>query len=121
MFNLFTTPLLAADTVNLSPTTSQFTSLGGITVPTIISGAITLVLITAATIFFFMLIYGGIKWIMSGGDKANTESARSTVTAALIGLVIVFAAWAIAQLFQTLFGVTITGGIELPTFTGSAG
>lgn len=108
------------DAINLTPQTAEFTKLGGVTIPNIIKGGITLILIAAATIFFFMLIYGGIKWIMSGGDKANTEGARSTVTAALIGLIIVFSAWAIAQLLQALFGVSILGTLDIPSFVSGS-
>lgn len=77
------------------------------TVGNIITWAITAVLVIAGLIFFFMLIIGGLRWILSGGDKAATESARGQITAALIGLVIVFSAWAIAQLISAVFGVDI--------------
>ena len=73
----------------------------------IITWAITAILVVAGLIFFFMLIVGGLRWILSGGDKAATESARGQITAALIGLVIVFSAWAIAQLISAVFGVDI--------------
>ena len=53
----------------------------------LIGWAVNIVLIVAGIIFFFMLIIGGIRWILSGGDKANTESARNQITAALIGLI----------------------------------
>jgi len=92
--------------LNLAPG-GNFTTLQSVSIPSIISTLITLVLIVAAIIFFFMLIVGGIRWMLSGGDKAGAESARSQVTGALIGLVIVFAAWAIASLLGTLFGVNI--------------
>jgi len=58
-------------------------------------------------LFFFMLVIGGIQWIMSGGDKAKTEEARNRITAALIGLIIVFAAWLIIILVQNVFGVSL--------------
>lgn len=113
--------LLAQTTINLAPKdvagASGFAGLSGITIGGILQGAITLVLVVAAIIFFFMLVIGGIRWIMSGGDKGQTEAARNQITAALIGLVIVFAAWAIAQLIGGLFGITIfTGQFTLPTF-----
>jgi hypothetical protein len=60
-----------------------------------------------------MLIIGGVRWITSGGDKAATEAARGQITAALVGLVIVFAAWAILQLIELFFGVDILGGLEV--------
>jgi magnesium-transporting ATPase (P-type) len=95
--------------------TGPFGKLQGIEIGEIISGLISLALIVAAIIFFFMLVLGGIKWIMSGGDKGQTEAARAQITAALIGLVIVFAAWAIAGILGTFFGITIfTTGFSLP-------
>jgi hypothetical protein len=36
-----------------------------------------------------MLIYGGFKYITSGGDEQSTKSARDTIIYALVGLVIV--------------------------------
>lgn len=79
----------------------------------LISKLIALVFIVAAIIFFFMLVIGGIQWMLSGGDKAATEAARGRITAALIGLIIVFAAWAIMKLIETFLGITILGG-EIP-------
>ena len=71
-------------------------------------------LVVAAIVFFFILVIGGIKWIASGGDKAQTEGARNQITAALVGLVIVFAAWAILALIKTFFGVDIFS-LTIPT------
>ncbi len=115
------TPLLAATEggggsttgINLQPQ-GQFKPLD-FTVPQLISALITGALIIAAIVFFFMLLVGGIRWITSGGDKAQTEAARSQITAALVGLVIVFAAWAIAQLIGTFFGISIFTNLQLPT------
>lgn len=105
--------VLAQDTVTLEPP-GGFTGLKNITVPQIITGLVQLILIAAAVIAFVFLIIGGIKWITSGGDKAATEAARGTITAALVGLLIVFGAWAIIQLVQTFFGITILGELKIP-------
>ena len=105
---------MLAQGINLAPNQNGFTNLGNLTIPRIIGGFVNLLLIVAAVVFFFILVIGGIRWITSGGDKANTEAARGQITAALVGLVIVFAAWAIIQLIQTFFGVTILGNITLP-------
>lgn len=101
-------------TFNLTPPT-QWARLGELTIPGIVSGLINVVLIVAAVVFFFILVIGGIRWITSGGDKANTEAARNQITAALVGLVIVFAAWAIIELLQTFFGINILGGLTIET------
>ncbi|MBU0569736.1 pilin [Patescibacteria group bacterium] len=95
-----------AQTIDLSPG-GQFSGLNSITIANIISALIILMMIIAALIFFFMLVWGGIRYITAGGDKAQTEVARSQITAALIGLVIVFAAWAIVNLVSLFFGIDL--------------
>lgn len=101
-------------TINLVPPTgSGFENLTNISFASLVSAAIQIVLIVAAIVFFFILVLGGIKWITSGGDKGQTEAARNQITAALVGLVIVFAAWAIIQLIETFFHVSILGGLNI--------
>ncbi|KKR11110.1 MAG: hypothetical protein A3D24_00580 [Candidatus Blackburnbacteria bacterium RIFCSPHIGHO2_02_FULL_39_13] len=97
---------MAQGNIDLKPK-GDFLELGNITVAGLISSGIKLALIIAAVVFFFMLVVGGIRWILSGGDKGKTEEARNQITAALVGLVIVFSAWAITQLIRALFGVDI--------------
>ena len=86
---------------------TEFQNLGTLTIGGIVSALIKLILIIAFLVFFFYLVYGGIRWIMSGGDKAHTETARSQITSALIGLVIVVSAWAIVELINRFFGINI--------------
>ena len=117
---IFGTVLAQADTnFDLSPG-GDYALLTEVTVEGIVAWAVTAVLVVAAIIFFFMLIIGGIKWITSGGDKGQTEAARGQITAALIGLVIVFAAWAIITLIANIFGVNILN-LTLPSIVGSGG
>jgi|SRR6266404_1024134 len=100
--------LLAIDTqINLKPVTGIGQTVSGYTVGGILVAVVNLILVGAALIFFIMLVLGGITWILSGGDKAQTEAARNRITAALIGLVIVFAAYAIAVLAGNFFGFNI--------------
>ena len=110
---LYSSAVLAADDINLNPT-GEFSALGKLTIGGIVAGFIRLILVIAALVFFFILVVGGIRWIASGGDKAQTETARNQITAALVGLVIVFAAWAIVQLINTFFGIDIFS-LTLPT------
>lgn len=101
---------LAADpltNINLRPNDVAYTNIVNMQFPTLISGAIKLVLVVAALVFFFVLVIGGIQWILSGGDKAGAETARKRITSALVGLAIVFVAWAIGTLIQALFGFDI--------------
>ena len=96
--------------IQLVPGSGPFAGIAGnanITPYEIVNLAITGVLVVAALIFFFILVMGGIKWIMSGGDKGNVETARKQITNALIGLAIIFVAWAIIRLLSQVFGVDI--------------
>lgn len=113
-------PLLAQeiDLKKLGGNEKDFGNLTQLELPQIVSGLIRGTLVIAAIVFFFILVIGGIKWIASGGDKAQTEGARNQITAALVGLVIVFAAWAIVALINTFFGVDIFQ-LTLPSVTGN--
>lgn len=115
-YALLAVPAYAADKISLSPSTSDFKPLTSITISSIISGAISLVMLVVALVFFFILIMGGLRWVMSGGDQKNVESARNQITNALIGLAIVFAAFAIMKLIETVFGISLLGGITIPHF-----
>jgi len=76
----------------------------------LISAAVGTLLIIASLLAFFFLILGGIQWITSGGDKAGMEAARNKITHAIVGLIIVGAAWAIMLLVQNFLGVSVIGG-----------
>lgn len=110
-----TLPAFAQKVIDVDKSAEGLGNVKSLTIPTILSGAIRLLVIVAAVIFFFWLVLGGIKWIMSGGDKGKTEEARSQITAALVGLVIVFSAWAISKLIANLFGVDIFS-LEIKSF-----
>lgn len=68
---------------------------------------VTLILIVGAIIFFFNLVVGAIQWISSGGDKEAVGKARSRITSALVGLVILFAIFAIIQVVENFFHIQI--------------
>ena len=89
---------------------------GAMFIGNFISLLISILLIVGAIVFLFMLLMGGIQWMTSGGDKAGVEAARGRITHALIGLLILFSAWAIIQLIEAFLGITILSGpIELPS------
>jgi hypothetical protein len=75
-----------------------------------ISRALTYALAIAGILVFIYLVWGGIQWITSGGDKSKTEEARSRITAALVGLAIVATAWAVIQLVSYFFGIDLLFG-----------
>ena len=97
-----------AETIKIGPQEgSQFNSLTNLTVGKIVSGAISLVMLVVALVFFFILVLGGLKWVTSEGDEKKVAAARAQITNGLIGLAIVFAAFAIMKLIDVIFGVNI--------------
>ena len=64
----------------------------------LLSNVINIIFTVAALITFFYLVWGAINWITSGGDKGKVEDARNKITAAVIGLLILAASWAVFQL-----------------------
>lgn len=81
----------------------------------LISAGIKLAMLLAALLTFVFLIWGGIQWITSGGDKSAYESARNRITAALVGLAIVAASWALMTLIEKFFNISILNGFKIPT------
>ena len=71
----------------------------------LISGGVTAAIVLSAVIALVFLVWGGVQWLTSGGDKANTEKAQQRITAAIIGLAIVVASWAVVQLIAGFFGI----------------
>ena len=89
----------------------------------IIGNIINIIFIVVVLLALLFLIYGGIKWITSGGDKAGVESARNMIVAALVGLVIAFLAYFILQIIFQLFGLEFNQGnffLQLQIFTPGA-
>ena len=59
------------------------------------------VLYIVGVIAVIMLIIGGIKYVVSGGDAKKVTDAKNTVLYAIIGLVIAFLAFAIVNFVIT--------------------
>ncbi|HAU98793.1 MAG: hypothetical protein UX04_C0002G0033 [Microgenomates group bacterium GW2011_GWF2_45_18] len=71
------------------------------------TSVLNLALLISAVLVFAYLVIGGIEWIMSGGDKSKTESARNKITASLVGLAIVASSYALMQVVAYFFGIDV--------------
>lgn len=80
----------------------------------LLSSFIQIAIIAAGILVFVYLAYGGIRYITSGGDKEAVAGAKSVITTAVIGLLLVVSAFAITAIIEKVFGVQILGGITLP-------
>ena len=58
---------------------------------------------------FIMLIVGGFRYLTSGGNSKGTETAKNTITFAVIGLVVALSSFIILNLIAEFTGIkTIT-------------
>lgn len=71
----------------------------------LLSVGITLLFVFSILLTLFFLIYGGISFITSGGDKQKVANARQKLTFAIIGLIIVLSAYFIVNVIFNLFGL----------------
>jgi hypothetical protein len=56
---------------------------------TIIKTVINILSVVVGVVAVVMIIFGGLKYITSGGDSSNVSSAKNTIIYAIVGLVIV--------------------------------
>lgn len=80
----------------------QLTTLGAI-----LSTAIPFLYATAGFALFLFLISGGFKYLTSAGDPKKMESAKGTLTTALIGFTIIVVAYSLTKVVGYIFNIDI--------------
>jgi hypothetical protein len=75
----------------------------------VIAGLVQIAVAAAGLIFFAMLITGGLRYLSAGGDEKAASAARSTLTQAFIGLIIVMASFLISDLIFNIFKIKGVG------------
>ena len=64
-------------------------------VPTMLGTVIGAAMSLVGVVFFVLSIYAGFLWMTARGDESQAKKARDTLTMSVIGLIIVFGAYAI--------------------------
>lgn len=64
---------------------------------------------------FVMFVFGAFKWLISGGNSKDTQSAQSTMTHSIIGLVVTLSAFIIINLIAEFTGVNAIKSFQIPT------
>lgn len=57
-------------------------------------------------VFLILVIWGGLQWMLSGGDPKKVESARKRITSAAIGIAVIVLSLAIVQFVLMILGKT---------------
>lgn len=77
----------------------------GDSVPTLVGTVIGSALSIIGVIFFILAVYAGFLWMTARGDSDQVSKAKDTLTAAIIGLIIVLGAYAITNfVFESVSG-----------------
>ncbi|KKQ27210.1 MAG: hypothetical protein US43_C0035G0003 [Candidatus Levybacteria bacterium GW2011_GWA1_37_16] len=79
--------------------------LGGGNIGQTIRNVVVFFIIIAVVIALMYLLYGGVKWITSKGEKTEVEAARNHIMAAIIGLIVVFLAVFLLSIVLSAFGI----------------
>ena len=76
-------------------------------------------LIFSGSVALFLVVWGGIKLITSGGDAKQVTAARQIITYAIVGLIVVLSSFSIVYFIGYL---TKTGGcITNPSLIATGG
>jgi len=82
-------------------TVSGKTGITEASVTNISGNVVTTVFIVAGLIFFVLMVYAGVRWMTARDKSESVEKARNTMIAAVIGLVILLASYAVTTFLQT--------------------
>lgn len=99
-FALFTAPAYA---ISLCPTDSQYNGLCGLNIGSAIGNAVSFIYLIAIILALFYLLWGGLKWLTSAGDKTALQTAREHLIAAIVGLIIIFLSYLILTFVAKFF------------------
>ena len=125
---LFTYPFLAlpafaeasanpcAGATGIADTLCKLGGEGGGNIAKTIQNIVVFFVVLAVIIALLYLLYGGIKWITSRGEKDQVEAARNHIIAAIVGLIVVFLAIFIVTIVLSAFGLNI-GQLVIPKIT----
>lgn len=77
------------------------------TIGAIINDLVPYIFALAGLLLLFILILGGFELMTSAGDPKKMEAAKGKITNAIIGFIIIFAAYWLVQILEVIFGLTI--------------
>ncbi|MEX0896296.1 MAG: pilin [Patescibacteria group bacterium] len=70
---------------------------------------------------FIMLIIGAFRWMLSGSNPKGAETARNTITFAIIGIVVALSGFIILNLLSSFTGLDLTEFIIPGSDSGVSG
>lgn len=99
----------AADPYGVNAVGDSGLNLGGGDVRQTAARLINVALGFLGIIAVIIVLIGGFKYMLSGGDQSKTEEARKLIVSGIIGLAIILSAWAITSfVMNRLVEATVT-------------
>ena len=95
VFALTAVPALAA-TLDVGMSYGDYTGLGTKDIREGIMTIVNVLLAFLGVIAILIILYGGFVWLTSGGNEEKVSQAKKIIAAGIIGLIIIFCAYAIA-------------------------
>ena len=80
----------------------------------LVGAVVSTIIVIAVVACLAFMVLGAIKWISSGGDEAKVKAARSTIVAALVGMVISLLGFFIVNLVLGFFGIGGLKALSMP-------
>lgn len=65
------------------------------------------IIVVGGLAFLLYFLWGGLNWIMAGGDKGKLEESKSKITQGLIGLAILAASFVIVKFIESAIGLDL--------------
>jgi hypothetical protein len=75
------------------------------TIGAVVSAVLPYVYVVAGLAMLVMIIAGGVSLMTAAGDPAKSKAGYGKIAAGIIGFIIIFAAYFVAQIVQVVFGV----------------
>lgn len=66
-----------------------------------------------ALIFLLYFIWGGVEWIMGGGNKERVENAKSKISNGLLGLAMLAGSYAIVKAIGYILGIDVLANLTI--------
>jgi len=93
VFSMTALPVLALDT---GIEYGTFTGLGTNDIREGVMNIVNVLLGFLGILAIIIILWGGFRWMTSGGNEEKVGEAKKVITAGIIGLIIIFTAYAIA-------------------------
>lgn len=90
----------------INPAIGDYGQQSGVkTISSLLVNILNTMLIVGAVMLIIIIIWSGINWIISGGDKEKLQRAQKRLTSGIIGFIILICVFAIANFVGGIFGL----------------